>query len=393
MKDVLIRIAAASTTLFVFVVVILCWSIGCIVSVVKSKDQYWLRNLGGEITRSKSVDKLDTPLNKTASVDADEPTSLSGTDLSTLFLAEALNERQKTVIDGNDVTLDPHQRATLKTINDSVTAGIVNKYKQIMSSMKVVANRIVAKSSTSFIIGVIVMFTMLISVISWFRWSTDTPSVDDHHYCVSTKSSSFISIPLWELSLSPMFAGTSDVDFDAAPDEVGGQKSWLFSIIIFASIMILFIVKSQTPFNSTKPKIITGIWSELEHRQFIEGYNMHGKSWRLVSAFIPTRTEAQVRAHGCYWLKIHSPLTMKRTRKQEPTIFGSPSSVSSAMSTPKKSNKTLFLTPSKGILRVKNENQLPKQVVTPKSEGRASRMRQMEGSKSDPVKRVKIVSP
>ena len=397
-KDVLIRIAA-STTLFVasantFVVVIFCWSIGCIVSVVKSKDQYWLRNLGGEITRSKSVDKLDTPLNKTASVDADEPTSLSGTDLSTLFLAEALNERQKTVIDGNDVTLDPHQRATLKTINDSVTAGIVNKYKQIMSSMKVVANRIVAKSSTSFIIGVIVMFTMLISVISWFRWSTDTPSVDDHHYCVSTKSSSFISIPLWELSLSPMFAGTSDVDFDAAPDEVGGQKSWLFSIIIFASIMILFIVKSQTPFNSTKPKIITGIWSELEHRQFIEGYNMHGKSWRLVSAFIPTRTEAQVRAHGCYWLKIHSPLTMKRTRKQEPTIFGSPSSVSSAMSTPKKSNKTLFLTPSKGILRVKNENQLPKQVVTPKSEGRASRrMRQMEGSKSDPVKRVKIVSP
>ena len=397
-KDVLIRIAA-STTLFVasantFVVVIFCWSIGCIVSVVKSKDQYWLRNLGGEITRSKSVDELDTPLNKTASVEADEPTSLSGTDLSTLFLAEALNERQKTVIDGNDVTLDPHQRATLKTINDSVTAGIVNKYKQIMSSMKVVANRIVAKSSTSFIIGVIVMFTMLISVISWFRWSTDTPSVDDHHYCVSTKSSSLISIPLWELSLSPMFAGTSDVDFDAAPDEVGGQKSWLFSIIIFASIMILFIVKSQTPFNSTKPKIITGIWSELEHRQFIEGYNMHGKSWRLVSAFIPTRTEAQVRAHGCYWLKIHSPLTMKRTRKQEPTIFGSPSSVSSAMSTPKKSNKTLFLTPSKGILRVKNENQLPKQVVTPKSEGRASRrMRQMEGSKSDPVKRVKIVSP
>ena len=298
----------------------------------------------------------------------------------------------------SDISLVKESKCSKKQCLDlpptgSVTVGIVNKYKQIMSSMKVVANRIVAKSSTSFIIGVIVMFTMLISVISWFRWSTDTPSVDDHHYCVSTKSSSFISIPLWELSLSPVFAGTSDVDFDAAPDEVGGQKSWLFSIIIFVSIMILFIVKSQTPFNSTKPKIITGIWSELEHRQFIEGYNMHGKSWRLVSAFIPTRTEAQVRAHGCYWLKIHSPLTMKRTRKQEPTIFGSPSSVSSAMSTPKKSNKTLFLTPSKGILRVKNENQLPKQVVTPKSGGRASRMRQMEGSKSDPVKRVKIVSP
>ena len=194
MKDVLIRIAAASTTLFVFVVVILCWSIGCIVSVVKSKDQYWLRNLGGEITRSKGVDKLDTPLNKTASVDADEPTSLSGTDLSTLFLAEALNERRKTVIDGNDVTLDPHQRATLKTINGLVTVGIVNKCKQIMSGLKVVANLCVANSSTSFIIGVIVMCTMLISVISWSRWSTDTPSIYDRH---------FTCLPIIELYFYP----------------------------------------------------------------------------------------------------------------------------------------------------------------------------------------------
>ena len=404
-KNALIRIVASAAPFVAsantFVGVFLCWSIGCIISVIKLKDQYWLRNLGGQITQSKSVDELVTPQNKTAAVDAEKHTGLSGTDLSTLFLAEALNDKHKidilsnesTVRFDDDATLDPHQREIFKTINNSVTVGVVNKCKQIMSSMKVVANRIVANSSTSFIFGVIVMCTMLLSVISWFRWSTDTPSIDDHQYCVSTKSSSFISIPIWELSLSPQFAGTSDVVYDAAPDEVGGQKSWLvLVVIIFVTIMILFIVISQIRSNSTKPKIITGIWSELEHRHFIEGYKMHGKNWKLVSKYIPTRTEAQVRAHGCYWLKIHSPVNMKKSRKQEPTTFGSPNSVSSAMSTPKKSNKTLFLTPPKGILRVKNENQLPKK-VTPKSEGRTSKMRQMKGSKSDPVKRVKIVSP
>jgi hypothetical protein len=93
------------------------------------------------------------------------------------------------------------------------------------------------------------MCTMLLSVISWFRWSTDTPSVDDHQYCVSTKSSSFVSIPIWELRLSPKFAGTSDVVYDAAPNEVGGQKSWLLLVvIIFVSIMILFIVsRAESP--------------------------------------------------------------------------------------------------------------------------------------------------
>ena len=95
-------------------------------SVIKWKDQYWLRNLGGEITRSKSVDELVTPQNKTAAVDAEEPTGLSGTDLSTLFLAEALNDKHKidilsnesTVRFDDDATLDPHQKAVLKTIND-----------------------------------------------------------------------------------------------------------------------------------------------------------------------------------------------------------------------------------------------------------------------------------
>ena len=60
----------------------------------------------GEITRSKSVDELVTPQNKTADVDAEEPTGLSGTDLSTLFLAEALKDKHKIDILSNESMLD-----------------------------------------------------------------------------------------------------------------------------------------------------------------------------------------------------------------------------------------------------------------------------------------------
>jgi hypothetical protein len=145
---------------------------------------------------------------------------------------------------------------------------------------------------------------------------------------VSTKSSSFISIPLWELSLSPKFAGTSDVVYDAAPDEVGGQKSWLLLVVIIFKIVSAYI-------------------SHVHKKDDIQEENM-----------------SIVRIQSI-WRKFLASKLMKKSRKQEPTTFGSPNSVSSAMSTPKKSNKTLFLTPPKGILRVKNENQLPKQ-GTPK---------------------------
>ena len=60
----------------------------------------------GEITRSKSVDELVTPQNQTADVDAEEPTGLSGTDLSTLFLAEALKDKHKIDILSNESMLD-----------------------------------------------------------------------------------------------------------------------------------------------------------------------------------------------------------------------------------------------------------------------------------------------
>ena len=160
------------------------------------------------------------------SLDEESPSTF----LPSINISDEDQDNNLGLTSNSDISLVKESKCSKKQCLDlpptgSVTVGIVNKCKQIMSGLKVVANWCVSNSSTSFIIGVIVMCTMLISVISWSRWSTDTTSVYDRHYYVSTKSSSFISIPLWELSLSPMFAGTSDVVYDAAPDEVG-QNSW-----------------------------------------------------------------------------------------------------------------------------------------------------------------------
>ena len=223
----------------------------------------------------------------------------------------------------------------------------------------------------------------------------DIPSVEeDNLHCVSTKMSSFVSVPLWELILSPMFYEQGGVVYNEAPGEEGPSSwSWtIFIVFIMTSFVCAFIFKSKIPFPSTIPKrvdtVITGIWSEEEHRQFLEGYKVHGSRWKLVCAFVPTRTHAQVRTHGSYWLNIHSPQRMIRTRKQDSTS-GSPNSVSSSKTTPRKSNK--YTVTPKGILREKDLNRFKH--FTPKSEGRTTKMLQMQGSKSDPVKRVKIEAP
>ena len=66
-----------------------------------------------------------------------------------------------------------------------------------------------------------------------------------------------------------------------------------------------------------------------------------------------------------------------------------PSSVSSSTSTPKKSN-TAKVTPLKGILVEKNHSKYKN--VSPRSVERTKKMKERKalGSKSDPVKRVRI---
>ena len=167
-------------------------------------------------------------------------------------------------------------------------------------------------------------------------------------------------------------------------------SAWIFKPKIRMQIPFHHLIK---PATKDTPKTVTGIWTEEEHEQFLAGYNVHGKSWKLVSAFVPSRTPTQVKTHGSYWLKIRYPERMKKTRKSAtPTPvktpvkrerkLETPSSVSSTKSTPRKSNRFKL----NGILITQDSNQLHKS-VTPRSEQRSRKMKERKPPKSDPIKK------
>ncbi len=197
------------------------------------------------------------------------------------------------------------------------------------------------------------------------------------------------------------------------------KGSWLAVSTVLTLMLGAIIFKPKNRASSpaediqheSSPIHIIGIWSEEEHRQFLEGYNIHGGKWKMVSKFVPTRSDTQVRAHGIYWLKVRSPTKMTRARvvaAPTPTNSSdnpmkkesSPSSVSSGKITPTKSNlstdvKTPIASnkdrsqPIKGILSVKDRNRSSKH-VTPKSEHKPRKLTTKQGLKSDPIKRVRI---
>ena len=330
------------------------------------------------------------------------------TNLSKLFVDEASNGNE------SSSALEPKEKVLLKRINDMVTTSVVTKCKKALSALK--ANKAVFAIASFALISIFLMSSYMLQsgTTGVVHESKDDISIhldvmgvhiqEDLH-CVSTNTATFVGIPLWELLLSPtLFEGFED-------QALNEGMYWLSTFVVLSVLSSLFcayIFKSEIPFLSTKSN--TGIWSEEEHQQFLAGYNEHGGRWKLVSAYVPTRTYTQVKTHGCYWLKIRSPVRMAKARKLTPTrtSFGSsipasarslltpktPSSVSSTTSTPKKSNKKAKTPTIKGILVEQDHNKTYKN-VTPRSESRTKRMQKMKmkGSKSDPVKRVRIRSP
>jgi hypothetical protein len=343
-------------------------------------------NITGRI-RTDNRTKTDPPhdeVNK-ADINDGDPHGLTRTNLSKLFFLEALKGKtisrklaETTCRSESDE--QEREKAILKTINDDVTAGIVIKCRRLISGVNLEASRFAA----------VVICIIISSIVNFFRKSMETPREEqDDLFCVRTKLSTFISVPFLELILSPAFSEDGYHVFDETPN-VTVPRSWLSTTVVVSVTIFLFCVfafTSMTAFPATKSKmvdvVLTGIWSEEEHHQFLEGYNVHGSHWKLVSSFVPTRNHAQVRAHGNYWLKVHSPLRMKKSRKQDP-IIGSASPDSSSKGTPRRSNQTMA-TP-KGILREKDQNQSHNH-VTPKKERNTANLR---GSKSDPIKRVKF---
>jgi len=329
-------------------------------------------------------------------------------DAPTLLLDEPAQKKSGSHANVNATALGSQEKTLLNRINDLVSDSVSSKHIRMMPALKIIR-----------VLGAVVLCALItISQHSYILSGVQKEStpVEQDLRCFVSETTSFVSIEPWEFNLPSSFEslpseaifgeegfqeeGPEEEILGETDSEEGGHSGStsprsLLSIFvvssIFTSLFCAAIFKSKIPFPSSKSQKvennITGIWSEEEHEQFIEGYNEYGSHWKLVSECVPTRTPTQVKSHGSYWLKIRSPVKMTKTRntpvkaKQTPEAL---TSVSYSTSTPRKSNKGRP-TPLKGILC---ESQMY-QNVTPRSEGRTRRMTQMRAAKaqSDPGKK------
>jgi hypothetical protein len=193
------------------------------------------------------------------------------------------------------------------------------------------------KSRASRVVVVLLFLLSLLFHPFGPRSSSDSNDSDDH-VCLSNNTTSFESIPVWEVDV---------VQTDASHIEV--YTSFNLPGLAFIATLIIAMVSaySYNPDLMRKLSIKrefthrTGIWTAVEHEQFIKGFDKYGSNWKLVAPFIPTRNYEQVKAHGIHWKKIGSPDTMKRSKKVKIETSDMPISIVStalAQLTPKTSN-------------------------------------------------------
>jgi len=71
----------------------------------------------------------------------------------------------------------------------------------------------------------------------------------------------------------------------------------------------------KTKSNSSTTAVHTGKWTEEEHFTFLQGIEKFGKSWKVLSNFMKTRSASQIRAHAQKYLM--GSQIMKRFRDDE----------------------------------------------------------------------------
>jgi hypothetical protein len=253
-------------------------------------------------TLDKSVDEIDFG----------EVAGSTRLNLNTLFLDEP-----------NGTELDPTSNEadhTAKEATDTQSSSDVD--------WKVIAARVIAL--TVFVVHLLVRV---------FGTTSTLDDVSADHVCLTTNTTSFESVPVWEINLAPT---------DTTHIRTFQRSSSLRMISFFTSIAIAFICAYVYEPDLIKKLSIkkeadhlTGIWTAREHEQFIKGFDMHGSNWKLVAPFIPSRNYEQVKAHGIHWKKIGSPDTMKRSKKIVVETSPKPIAIASAalaQLTPKVSN-------------------------------------------------------
>lgn len=314
-------------------------------------------------------------------------------NLLSRFTEEAAREKQPTENEAITSSEDISENVQSDSVNEPV--GIIAKCKHVIST---VINTIAS-----------LCFLFMFVYICNFLPTPGNNVTQEEFENLSQHEHDIIAIPTEEPPLE---------EDDVLDDHTSTfEGTWLGISTVLALMLgaIIFRPKNRVlsptePMPAACPNHVVGIWSEEEHRQFLEGYNKHGSKWKMVSTFVPTRSDTQVRAHGTYWLKVRSPPKMTRARvvtAPTPTNSpdnpmkneNSPSSLSSGKSTPTKSNlssdaKTPIASnkdkaPIKGILTVKDRNRSSKH-VTPKTEHKPRKSVLKQGPKSEPIKRVRI---
>ena len=176
---------------------------------------------------------------------------------------------------------------------------------------------------------VIVLTSFFLHLLKRIFGASETLHPEDYdNVCLTTNTTTFESVPLWEVDLSQI---------DATHIELHASSSFpMFSLLASVAVALLVAYYHNPELIHKLPSIkresshLSGIWTAKEHEQFIKGFDRHGTNWKLVASYVPTRSFEQVRAHGMHWKKIGSPENMKRSRKVNVESSPKPIEIASA---------------------------------------------------------------
>mmetsp|Transcript_7383 Transcript_7383/g.15745 ORF Transcript_7383/g.15745 Transcript_7383/m.15745 type:complete len:732 (+) Transcript_7383:143-2338(+) len=207
--------------------------------------------------------------------------------------------------------------------------------------------------------------------------------------CILSRDMSLVAVPYWEfnlLSSADSFAEAGIFD----DKSMGADSNWL---AVFASLSTAIAAGAALIFNGRLVESIsrhmhkpsaehqTGIWTTLEHKQFLEGYRKYGNNWKAVARLVPSRSHKQVASHGTYWLKVRSPTKMARSRKspvlaKKGLFFGKPFMSTTSKNTP--ISATPLKTPAPRTILHESTHSLTN--VTPRSAERIKQAKQIRRS-------------
>ena len=146
--------------------------------------------------------------------------------------------------------------------------------------------------------------------LSFFIFMGGSPAFQtDRSYedfvCIPSKDMSLVAVPYWEfnlLSSADSFAEAGRFDVESMETD----SSWLvaftsLSIAIAAGAALIFnghLIDSIARRRHKPVKHQTGIWTTLEHKQFLEGYGKYGNDWKAVARLVPSRSHKQGEKHS-----------------------------------------------------------------------------------------------